>query len=219
MATIKKYGRVAFDVDSTLSGIEGIDELAKLRGTNVSELTDAAMRGEIALENVYGLRLERVRPDVGRVALVAALYVEHRMPGAATLIRDLYKNNIEVIVVSGALRPAILPLTRSLGIPGHRVYAVDMFFDTRGRYAGFDTTNPLARQDGKRLVLQELATPGKPTVLVGDGATDLAAAPSVDAFIAFTGAVRRPSVVHAARHVATSFRDLRRVLGLAASGR
>ncbi|MFN0205020.1 MAG: HAD-IB family phosphatase [Planctomycetota bacterium] len=212
---ITRYARVAFDVDSTLSGIEGIDELAKLRRVDVSQLTDQAMRGEILLEDVYARRLELVRPTIQMIALVGALYTEHRTPGAATLINDLYHNGVEVLLVSGALRQAILPLARSLRIPGSCVYAVDIYFDTRGRYAGFDETNPLARADGKRVLLEQLHHPRKPTVLVGDGSTDLAAAPAVDAFVAFTGVANRPQVVAASRHAARNFKELRTVLGLA----
>ena len=42
-------GLIVFDMDSTLIGIECIDEIARLndRYTKVSAITEAAMRGEI----------------------------------------------------------------------------------------------------------------------------------------------------------------------------
>ena len=44
------YRLVAFDMDSTLINVECIDEIARLagRGAEVAEITEAAMRGEIA---------------------------------------------------------------------------------------------------------------------------------------------------------------------------
>jgi phosphoserine phosphatase len=61
------FASVILDVDSTLTGIEGIDWLAEHRGADlgarVTELTDRAMRGEIALDAVYGERLALVRPS------------------------------------------------------------------------------------------------------------------------------------------------------------
>ena len=53
------YATIVFDVDSTLSAIEGIDELAEAAGMRkeVSQLTNRAMRGEIPLESVYKLSL------------------------------------------------------------------------------------------------------------------------------------------------------------------
>ena len=57
-----RYRTVLLDCDSTLSAIEGIDELAVQCREEVAALTDAAMRGLIPLEEVYGRRLELVRP-------------------------------------------------------------------------------------------------------------------------------------------------------------
>lgn len=206
-----RFSRVAFDVDSTLSRIEGIDELARLRGVDVAEMTERAMRGEIRLEEVYGRRLERVRPDARMLARVADLYVARRTPGATALVKVLEREGVDVYVVSGALRPTILPLAQTLGIPGHRVFAVDVTLDRRGRYAGFDELSPLARADGKRFLLRGIAD-GHRTAMVGDGSTDLAAAPSVDAFIAFTGVARRPDVADRAAYAVRSFRELRHIL-------
>ena len=60
---------------------------------------------------------------------------------------------------------------------------------------------------GKRTVVESLALP--PRVLaVGDGATDLAIRPVVDAFAAFTGFVRRNAVVQDADLVVDSFDQL-----------
>ena len=60
------FAAVIFDVDSTISGIEGVDWLAARRSSDIARevagVTDTAMRGEIALEQVYGRRLDLVRP-------------------------------------------------------------------------------------------------------------------------------------------------------------
>lgn len=54
------FDLIFFDCDSTLSTIEGIDELAKLKGKEgrVSILTDKAMNGDLDLSEVYGKRLK-----------------------------------------------------------------------------------------------------------------------------------------------------------------
>jgi len=209
------FARVVFDVDSTLCALEGIDQLARWRGIDVASLTERAMRGELALEAVYARRLQRVRPDARMLARLGALYVRRLVSGAAATVRALQRAGIDVEIVSGALRPALLPLMRKLRVDGSRVAAVDVELDARGRFVDFDRDSPLTRADGKRVVLARRRVHAARTAFVGDGATDLAARPAVDCFIAFTGVARRPAVVAGADAVAPDFPALRRLLGLA----
>jgi phosphoserine phosphatase len=55
---------ISFDCDSALTTIEGIDELARLKGQydHIADLTRRAMDGEIKLEEVFAARLDRLRP-------------------------------------------------------------------------------------------------------------------------------------------------------------
>ena len=204
-----RFGSVVFDCDSTLSAIEGIDELAGAHRAEIQALTDAAMRGEIALEDVYGRRLEIVRPSRERVEQLARRYVEALVPGARELVRALRAARVLVRVVSGGLRPAVLPMTRTLGIDDDVVAAVDVRFDADGAYAGFDADSPLTRSDGKAAVLRgwlpELVAP---VLMVGDGVTDLEARPPADMFAAFTGVVARERVVSAADFVAANMEEI-----------
>ena len=201
-----RFQTVVFDCDSTLSAIEGIEELAKLAGANVRELTEAAMSGAVALEVVYGRRLEMVRPNQEQLEVIGRRYIEAIIPGAVEVVGGLRAAGIEVLILSGGLKPAVLHLTRHLGLPDEAVEAVDVYFDSAGRYAGFDQHSPLARSGGKLQLLAPDArrpTPDarRPLMLVGDGATDLEAASVVDSFVAFAGIARRPAVIAGARIV------------------
>ena len=69
------YGTLVFDCDSTLSEIEGIEELAGAQKDEIAELTNRAMDGAVPLEEVYGLRLEWIRPTRPAVDAVAELGV------------------------------------------------------------------------------------------------------------------------------------------------
>jgi phosphoserine phosphatase len=205
------FASVVLDVDSTLCGVEGIDWLAGLRGSDVgskvTELTNQAMRGRIALDAVYGERLALVQPAQYEVEMLANLYVSSLAPGAARAVRRMRDAGRRVVIVSGGVREAILPMTRKLGIPDADVQAVSVRFTADGDYEGFDTTSPLATAVGKRAVVEALALP--PRVLaVGDGATDLAIRPVVDAFAAYTGFVRREAVVQDADLVVETFDQL-----------
>jgi phosphoserine phosphatase len=205
------FASVVLDVDSTLCGVEGIDWLAGLRGSDigskVTELTNQAMRGRIALDAVYGERLALVQPAQYEVEMLANLYVSSLAPGAARAVRRLRDAGRRVVIVSGGVREAILPMSRKLGIPDEDVHAVAVRFTPDGDYDGFDERSPLATAVGKRTVVEALALP--PLVLaVGDGATDLAIRPVVDAFAAYTGFIRRDAVVQDADLVVETFDQL-----------
>jgi phosphoserine phosphatase len=199
------------DVDSTLCGIEGIDWLASRRdpatGAAITALTDRAMRGEIALDSVYGERLAAVRPSRGDVEELAGAYVGALAPGAAGAVRVLHDEGRRVVLVSGGLREAILPLAAQLAIAERDVHAVSVRFAADGAFAGYDLASPLATASGKHDVVRSLALPRR-ILAVGDGATDLAIRPAVDAFAAFTGFVRREPVVGPADVVIDSFAQL-----------
>ena len=199
--TTPRFASVVLDVDSTLSGIEGIDWLATRRGPEVSaavaDLTDRAMRGVIPLDAVFGTRLAMVRPTRHEVAALTAAYIAAAAPGAGDAVGTLLGAGTRVVVVSGGLREAVAPFAATLGVPDGDVHAVRVSFDADGQYAGYDEASPLATAAGKRTLVESLALPA-PALAVGDGATDLAIRPAVAAFAAFTGFVRRDAGVQAA---------------------
>lgn len=202
MPPTSRYGSVIFDCDSTLSTIEGIEELAHDHRDEIARLTEAAMRGEIALEDVYARRLDLVRPTRAQIDALGERYVQALVTDARDTIVALASEGIEVRVMSGGIRQAVLALAIALGLSQDAVAAVDVYFDASGDYAGFDQHSPLARSGGKRTVLERwLPELPRPIMLVGDGATDLEARPPADTFVAFAGVVERQAVIEAADDV------------------
>lgn len=207
-----RYNSVIFDVDSTLSGIEGIDWLAALRGPQMQAwstlLTERAMKGELPIEAVYGERMSAVRPTAQEIDALGREYVERVAPGARQTLAELRRNGVRLVMVSGGLREAIIPLARELGVPESDVHAVSVYFDERGEYAGFEDTSPMTRQEGKRLTVGNMGLK-TPTLAVGDGMTDSEMKPVVTSFAAFTGFTRRQPVIDRADFVVESFDQLR----------
>jgi len=203
------------DVDSTLSGVEGIDRLAALRSeavrARVAEITDRAMRGEVALGDVYAERLAAVRPTRAEVIELGREYVARLEPGARESLATLADAGVKIVLVSAGIRDAILPLARAVGISDSDVHAVDVYFTDNGDYAGFDTASPLTQNGGKTIVVRKLHLP-RPILAVGDGVTDAelkTLEPSaVDAFAAYTGVVERAPVVSVADYTIHSFEQL-----------
>jgi phosphoserine phosphatase len=197
---------IIFDCDSTLSAIEGIDELGRARGpevfARVEAMTHDAMNGKISVESVFGERLRIIRPRVLDVAAVGRQYIDTVEPTAAATLAALRAAGWTPMILSGGFRNAIRPLADHLGI--ERVEAVDLYFDEAGGYAGFDEAYPTTRSGGKPEVVRALKTELKPArvVMVGDGVSDLETAPEVDLFIGFGRYVAREKVrAQAARFV------------------
>ncbi|HEU4584258.1 MAG TPA: HAD-IB family phosphatase [Gemmatimonadaceae bacterium] len=205
------YASVVLDMDSTIASVEGIDWLARQRGPEVmrevASLTSRTMDGEVALDDIYGERLALIRPDEREIEELALLYVASLAPGAARSIAKLRGAGVKLVIVSGGILQAILPVARKLGFSSDEVHAVELYFDSDGQYAGFDDDSPLVTQHGKAEVVRKLALP-RPLIAVGDGSTDAAVVPVVDTFAAFTGFVRREPVVAVAEYELRSFDEL-----------
>ncbi|MEP6835620.1 MAG: HAD-IB family phosphatase [Gemmatimonas sp.] len=209
------FASVVFDADSTLASIEGIDWLGALRGPQVGAaitlLTDQAMDGKLPLEQVYAARLDLIRPTRDEIERLGAAYVAAIEPGAALLIAELSARKVRVVIVSGGLRAALLPLAALLGVGRNDVFAVDLMHDDHGQYLAVAPNQLLSLQDGKPRVVRALALPA-PSAMVGDGSTDAAVRDVTDTFIAYTGVARRVSVVAVASAEAPNFAVLRSLL-------
>lgn len=200
------------DCDSTLSAIEGVDELGRLRGPAVfravEDMTNAAMNGGTPLQEVFAKRLDMIRPTLAMTGAIAARYDAHRAPGLADALGALRAAGWTPMIVSGGFRQAILPFAAQLGIG--RVEAVDLVFDAAGEYAGFDPEAPTARSGGKPEVARRLKRefPGCTLVMMGDGASDLECQGVADLFVGFGGFVERPKVKAAAEAFIHRFDEL-----------
>jgi phosphoserine phosphatase len=190
------YTNIFFDCDSTLTAIEGIDWLAKIKNKTkiIQDLTLQTVEGKLPFESVLKLRLDIIKPSREDIFKLGKEYIKNCLPytkQAIALLRCCHKN---VFIVSGGYRPAVNQLAQWLGVLKKNVYAIDIFFNPNGTYAGVDTDNPLARQNGKKIIIKNI-TANHSSMLIGDGATDLEAREVVDLFVGFGGVKRRPLVV------------------------
>lgn len=214
------FAAVYFDCDSTLSAIEGVDELlafapAELRA-DIAALTNQAMDGTRPLAEVYETRLRRLAPRREQLDHIGALYTARLVPDAAALVAALQALGKQVGIVSGGLLVPVQHLAQHLGIPTANVHAVPLVFDDRGHYVDFDRSSPLWRNGGKIEVLQALPAAQRPVAFVGDGITDLETQGTADLFVGFGGVAERarvraeaqafvggPSLAPVLRHVTT----------------
>lgn len=203
---------VFFDCDSTLSTIEGIDELARMKGveSQIADLTRAAMDGRVPLQEVYAERLRLLAPTRADLRAIENAYRQTVVPDARETIAALHQYGRTVHIISGGLADAVIGFGVWLGVPRERIHAVGLTYNQlSGRWWDYQRCaevgnpeesylmydeSPLTTQHGKAEVIRRLRERGKRAMLVGDGASDLAAAHAVNVFVGFGGVVLRPII-------------------------
>ncbi len=225
------FDLIFFDCDSTLSAIEGIDELARFKGKEwrVGVLTEKAMNGDLDLSEVYGKRLQAIRPTRGELKAIEERYWETLVPDAEAVINALKLLGKHVFIVSGGLAEPVRGFGKRLGVGAENIRAVELEYNelsgdwwqyyqpqTQNRQTYLDyNEGPLTVSSGKPAIIQALAA-GKHgrRLMVGDGASDLATRPVVDLFVGFGGVVKREKVVNGS-DVFVSVNSLAPILPLA----
>ena len=204
------------DCDSTLSSIEGIDELGRLRGPAifkaVEDMTNAAMNGGTPMEEIFAQRLNMIKPTLAELQAIGTKYIATVEPTAIETLDKLRAAGWKIAIVSGGFTQAIMPLAKFLGVA--RVEAVVLKFNEDGTYAGFDETCPTSKSKGKNMIARRLRADFKAqiVVMVGDGASDLEVKGDVDKVIGFGRYVVRPKVKAGADAFVMSLSDLPGVL-------
>jgi phosphoserine phosphatase len=165
---------VVFDMDSTLTEGEIIDELAALVGKReeVSALTKKAMEGEMDFQESLLRRVSLLKglqkSDLDKV--YAGIKLTN---GAETLIKVLKRLGFKIAIISGGFTYFVDRLKQDLGV--HYSYANVLDFDGEelsGRLQGLivdgrrkaDLLDLLAQQEG--VMLDQV-------IAIGDGANDL----------------------------------------------
>lgn len=205
------FDLVFFDCDSTLSSIEGVDELARLKGKEgrVGLLTQKAMDGDLDLADVYGKRLKAIRPTRGQLAAIEQLYWDTLVRDAREVIAALHFLGKQVFIISGGLAAPVRGFGGRLGVPPQNIRAVELEFNqlsghwwkyydqsaqTSESYLAYEQ-GPLTVSAGKPDIVRQLSEGrwGR-KLFIGDGVSDLRTRGAVDLFVGFGGVARREKV-------------------------
>ncbi|XP_043225024.1 phosphoserine phosphatase-like isoform X1 [Amphibalanus amphitrite] len=172
--------------------------------------TRRAMSGAMEFREALRLRLELLRPSHADVSRFTSQLPLNVSPGISELVQKLHSRGVKVFLVSGGFHCLIRPIAAALNIPAENITANKLLFDFFGNYAGFDESQPTSASGGKARALQRLIDEHKLRCLamVGDGATDLEAAPPAHVFIGYGGNVVRPKVQEAAPWFVHHFQEL-----------
>jgi phosphoserine phosphatase len=198
------------DMDSTMIGQECIDELADYVGlkAEVSEITERAMRGEIAFEPALRERVALLKNlPVGVVDEI----IESRItltPGGRVLVRTMRANGAYTCLVSGGFTLFTGPVAARIGFDEHRS---NHLIVENEALAG-TVEEPILGREAKLATLVELrlrfGLAPHETMAVGDGANDLAMLGEAGLGVAF----RAKPAVAAAAHARIDHADLSALL-------
>jgi phosphoserine phosphatase len=198
------------DMDSTMIGQECIDELADYVGlkAEVSEITERAMRGEIAFEPALRERVALLKNlPVGVVDEI----IEKRItltPGGRALVQTIRKNGGYTCLVSGGFTVFTGPIAAKIGFNEHRSNHLILNGE---KLAGL-VEEPILGREAKLATLVELrqqfGLAPHETMAVGDGANDLAMLGEAGLGVAF----RAKPAVAAAAHARIDHADLTALL-------
>jgi phosphoserine phosphatase len=199
------YEHVFFDCDSTLTTVEGIDILAESSGKQwrVEVLTQAAMDGDLELQEVYDKRLRALRPTHQQIRDIKRAYKQNVVEDVKETIATLQELEHKVYIISGGLLEPVREFGVYLGVPADHIRAVGVTYNELSgewwvggdeQYMTYDD-GALTVSDGKAEIVQEfLAGKRGRSLLVGDGYSDLLAGSAVNLFTGFGGVTQRSRV-------------------------
>jgi phosphoserine phosphatase len=163
------------DMDSTIIACECLDELAEYAGVKaeIAEVTERAMRGELAFEPALRARVARLK-GLPLFALQRCYDERVRLnPGARTLIRTMAAHGARCVLVSGGFEFFTRRVAELAGFNDHRG---NRLIDDGARLTG-EVADPILGREAKLDALKsEAAVLGlglDQTIAIGDGANDL----------------------------------------------
>jgi phosphoserine phosphatase len=164
------------DMDSTIINVECLDELADFAGVKeqVSEITERAMRGELAFEGALRERVGMLK-GLGVEALQSCYDQRVRLnPGAETLVRTMAKHGARCALVSGGFTFFTSRVAQAAGFHLNRA---NTLIELDGALTGH-VGDPILGKEAKLAALEEetaaLGLTSADALAVGDGANDLA---------------------------------------------
>jgi phosphoserine phosphatase len=171
----RRKGLLLADMDSTIIGVECIDEIADYAGVGaqVAAVTEAAMRGELDFDGALLARLTLLK-GLPEAVLARACAERVRLnPGAEVLVRTMNAAGALTALVSGGFTYFTERVAAAAGFARHRANRLVI---EGGELTG-DVERPILGRAAKRETLAalcaELGIEDAEAVAVGDGANDL----------------------------------------------
>jgi phosphoserine phosphatase len=211
--SLREFGLVAMDMDSTLITIECIDEIADFCGlkAEVSAITEASMRGE--LKDFNESLTARVALLKGLDATALEQVFNERLklsPGAQTMLAAVKAAGLRTLLVSGGFTFFTERLKAQLGLDFAHANTLEIVDGKlTGKVVG-EIVNASVKARTVRETCAKLGIDPSQAIVMGDGSNDL----EMMAVAGLSVAFRAKPVVRAAADVAFNYVGLDGLLRL-----
>lgn len=193
------------DMDATMVVGETIDEMAETLGLYeaVSQITAAAMRGEMGYREALAKRLQLMRgihkSEVAEIAKNVQL-----AKGAKQLLSVIKQQHIESFLISGGFTVFTYTVAQMLGFDGH--LANRLSYDESGKLDGKwigDLVSAEVKESTLKTLAKQLDIELSETIAIGDGANDKRMVGLAGLGVAFYGKPTLREVANAEIHSGT----------------
>lgn len=209
MTAIKEKKVFIIDFDSTITKVEGLDQLAAIALAQspdgdkivqqIKELTDAGMNGELSLSESLSQRMLLLNANKKHVSALVEFLLANISESFERNKKFLSEYSDQILVVSSGFKDFIIPIIEHLGLKPENVYANTFIYADNGDIIAVDNTNVLSQTGGKINLVKSLNLDGHISV-IGDGFTDYEIKQNglADRFYAFIENVERQKVIDVA---------------------
>jgi len=211
-----KKNVLIFDFDSTIIGLESLDEIAKefLKkhpekekiSQKIEQITDLGMVGKIDFNESLRRRVELINPSKKQIQnslkkiekSISKSFLENK--------KWIQKNREDLFVISGGFKEILIPVCTKIGFKKENIFGNEFVFDSEnenGKVVDFNKKINSAKNQGKVLEVESLNLrkffDGK-IVIIGDGFTDyeIKKNKEADYFICYTEHKKRENIAQLA---------------------
>ena len=163
---MKKAQHFIIDFDSTFTKVEALDVLCEisLEGrpekeaslSRIKELTDLGMEGRISFKDSLKQRVDLLQAHRDHMPQLIETLTEQVSESFKRNKEFVKKYADQILIISNGFKDFIDPIVENFDIPSSRVYANEFTYDKDGFIIGFDDSNPLATDQSKPKLINQL---------------------------------------------------------------
>ena len=207
---------IILDFDSTIIQLETIEVLAEFslgKDTNkdniynkIKNMTNLAMSGKLSFSEALSKRVSLIGAAKNDVDKTIRFLKEKISPSFKKNLSFFNERKENCFIISGGFKEIITPIIKELNFLEKNIFANSFIYNNQ-KIISVDKNNPLAENNGKNLVAQNLKGYN---IIIGDGYTDYEVKKHNNAklFIQFIENINRVELNESADFICSDFSEI-----------